>query len=678
MSRTPTGLYGKILQETSNPEIQRTEATKLLQLMQTLTPPTYGNINYIETPVPMLVQVPGTNRVRFMLGLTFYMGNPMEELSPLHSKFLALHQDLDEASDTPQVVVLPDDLLKFNAVNAPTDKQFEAMLKSKQEAQEGDTIWFKESTVKQTSFQLPKAIPFPPYLAYDAFTEDIPAHVMYERVKDVEDTAQAPEVMTMAKNFFKAVHTKHNQGKKSVSLPETTFTSRSIPETRKWAKSKQHKLFPSLGGNTLPATPTRGGGEDLTTLLQAFITAQAAGTGSPTSVAAAIDPAAEQMKRYGMCESDHNHFLKLCGLKPGQEELLPAWVEDISKPNMMKDGKHRLIRNMCKDLLYEDHKIPLFPAIFTMIEKKAFGGDDDGSSALAAMKGLTLYLMVNSTAAEVEEMTEFAEQLQAATSTSVSDIKSLHKKKAAVPASHYTLLQTLRKYANLLKAIFGPRSPLLLELQTEVIRPLATMAEEAKSALAGTTRASIMWTVYLQTKHFTRGDMVGEGALMGQWRVMTINIASNQNLTLLGLPKEIDGAAPLPPVVAAADKKRKPNEALKERGDTRQKTWGSNQPQQQNRPIKMEIHPLIQSKITAVLPSRCLISKLLDKCKVNHISDVFPGTRLCVIGALKGTCHFGTKCVQDHDGSKVTDKMAQSAINMLQPIINNPKLLQGM
>jgi hypothetical protein len=85
-------------------------------------------------------------------------------------------------------------------------------------------------------------------------------------------------------------------------------------------------------------------------------------------------------------------------------------------------------------------------------------------------------------------MTEFAEQLQAATSTSpVSDIKSLHKKKAAVPASHSTLLQTLRKYANLLKAIFDPRSPLLLELQTEVIRPLATMAEEAKSALAGTT-----------------------------------------------------------------------------------------------------------------------------------------------------------------------------------------------
>jgi hypothetical protein len=113
-------------------------------------------------------------------------------------------------------------------------------------------------------------------------------------------------------------------------------------------------------------TPTRGGGEDLTTLLHAFITTQAAGTGSPTSVAA------EQMKRYRMCESDHNHFLKLCGLKPGQEELLPAWVEDISKPNMMKDGKHRLIRNMRKDLLYEDHKIPLFPAIFTMIEKKAF------------------------------------------------------------------------------------------------------------------------------------------------------------------------------------------------------------------------------------------------------------------------------------------------------------------
>jgi hypothetical protein len=194
MSRTPMGLYGKILHETSNPEIQRTEATKLLQLMQTLTPPTYGNINYIKTPVPMLIQVPGTNRVRFMLGLTFYMGNPMEELLPLHSKFLALHQDLDEASDTPQAVVLPHDLFKFNAVNAPTDKKIEdmlkskevaqegdtIMLKSKEVAQEGDTIWFKEITVNQTFVQLPTAIPFPPYLAYDAFTEDIPASCMNE------------------------------------------------------------------------------------------------------------------------------------------------------------------------------------------------------------------------------------------------------------------------------------------------------------------------------------------------------------------------------------------------------------------------------------------------------------------------------------------------------------------
>jgi hypothetical protein len=58
MSRTPTGLYSKIMQETSNPEILRKEATKQLQLMQTLAPPTYGNINYIKTPVPMLIQVP--------------------------------------------------------------------------------------------------------------------------------------------------------------------------------------------------------------------------------------------------------------------------------------------------------------------------------------------------------------------------------------------------------------------------------------------------------------------------------------------------------------------------------------------------------------------------------------------------------------------------------------------
>jgi hypothetical protein len=47
----------------------------------------------------------------------------------------------------------------------------------------------------------------------------------------------------------------------------------------------------------------------------------------------------------------------------------------------------------------------------------------------------------------------------------------MHKKKGVVPASHFTLFQTLRKYVNLLKTIFGPYSPLLLELQTEVMKP---------------------------------------------------------------------------------------------------------------------------------------------------------------------------------------------------------------
>ena len=46
------------------------------------------------------------------------------------------------------------------------------------------------------------------------------------------------------------------------------------------------------------------------------------------------------------------------------------------------------------------------------------------------------------------------------------------------PPNHFTLLQTLRKYANLLKAIFGPWSPLPLELQTEVIRPPNHMVVE--------------------------------------------------------------------------------------------------------------------------------------------------------------------------------------------------------
>ena len=58
---------------------------------------------------------------------------------------------------------------------------------------------------------------------------------------------------------------------------------------------------------------------------------------------------------------------------------------------------------MCTQLWYEDNPIPLFPAIYKMVQDKAFGWDDDTHSVAGAMKGLSPYMMVEGTASEIEE-----------------------------------------------------------------------------------------------------------------------------------------------------------------------------------------------------------------------------------------------------------------------------------
>ena len=81
-------------------------------------------------------------------------------------------QDIDNPAEAPTPLELPIDVIKLNAVMAPTQLH--------------GLPWFTQNTVKDTTVQVPTAIPFPPYLAYDAFTTDVLAHELWERVQCAE------------------------------------------------------------------------------------------------------------------------------------------------------------------------------------------------------------------------------------------------------------------------------------------------------------------------------------------------------------------------------------------------------------------------------------------------------------------------------------------------------------
>jgi hypothetical protein len=125
-------------------------------------------------------------------------------------------------------------------------------------------------------------------------------------------------------------------------------------------------LFPSIKVVTAPATPQR---TEMNTLLNILAQKDAS---SPTSVTVVPDPETECVKKFGMCTTDLNHILKLSGLIPGQEELLPPWIKEMAVKQLTKDRKHRIIHEMCTQLWYEDNPIPLFPAIYKMVQDKIF------------------------------------------------------------------------------------------------------------------------------------------------------------------------------------------------------------------------------------------------------------------------------------------------------------------
>jgi len=189
--------------------------------------------------------------------------------------------------------------------------------------------------------------------------DDISAPILCERIKVEEEMGQqCTELFHGIKSFLMAENTKHTKLKDMVAIPTCSFTKR----------AQQEMLFPSLKVVTAPATPQR---TKVNTLLNILAQKDA----WPTSVTAVPDPETECVKIFVMCTTDLHHILKLCGLIPGQEELvLPPWIKEMAVKQLTKDGKHGIIHEMCTQLRYEDNPIPLFPAIYKMVQDKAFGG----------------------------------------------------------------------------------------------------------------------------------------------------------------------------------------------------------------------------------------------------------------------------------------------------------------
>jgi hypothetical protein len=129
----PEGLYGKAIHDAKTPAQQRQEATQLFKFLYNSDGEcNYDILNNMTSPAPFLIQVPGTNMVRFICGIAPYRGDPFssQPISKVEGQLLGLLHEPAVAGETPKVVELPEELLNLYEVTLPTEEEFTKKLKT--------------------------------------------------------------------------------------------------------------------------------------------------------------------------------------------------------------------------------------------------------------------------------------------------------------------------------------------------------------------------------------------------------------------------------------------------------------------------------------------------------------------------------------------------------------------
>ena len=671
----PFGKLSQIIESEKSHEEQRFEAKKMLDFIKSEDIDHYSSLLNTSTPTPLLIKVPGTHTVRFITGLAPYINDPFSShRSQLADHFLAIMQDIDIIDEDVTTIRLPKDILKLNAIMSPTETQFITKLELNEDTPTG-TSWFQQNPVKENTYDLAKVAPLPPYLAYDAFTEDVPAHLIWERIQ-MADQENMEDVFTYTKNFLMTAHVNHNiTNNKNLQIDSQYFMERQNNEAKQWGQKRASTIYPTIAASKAKTTSSSADTiSEFTKILGVHKPTDSADRSSTTT--APTDAADVLYKRFGMSTNDLNRTLQMCGLSPGQEDQLPSWFSEIAEKNLSTDGKRNIIKILFRgNTPYEEHEIPGTPTILDLAIKRTWISDGDGATATGVMKGLSPYLFAAITAEEVEHETNFADAVRNSGASTVSDLQKLKHKKATSPASHQTLVATLKTFANTLERLFSGRGPLYMVLRANIITPLTKLNNLAKSLMKKTTLASIMWGCYKQAQHYAMGQMKGPTALIAEWQIMTQNILGGAQdfkflevpLTIAGTETEMKPQTPITPKIKANDTPTNTNGAPNQEPASPPK----------RRKIKIEIHPTIKAKITAILPNKLNMRKLTTACNIQSARNIFPDSDICVPTALTGICPY-TTCRNSHDPEKITDEMAEAAISVLDPIIRNPlSLNQG-
>ena len=373
-------------------------------------------------------------------------------------------------------------------------------------------------------------------------------------------------------------------------------------------------------------------------------------------------------KTLGMPQSGYDALLVMCGLAKSMESAIPKMWRELGETGAKKSDMNKAIRKALNhNTFYKCSKVPCIEAITKMIRDRDFEGDVGLSSLTSAVKGLSPFLVPYLTEAQIDDHNSLMEGFNLASSTTPKDFMGT-KLKCTCPSTYTGMCKQLKRYANLLHAVFGEFCPLFEAMQT-LIEEFDRYNDTSESRVSKETIASVLWIIMLQSRHFAAGQMTGDTPFLPVFNQLLLDVNMERPIKHGQVPSSLFE------VHSVLGKNKNPPTGTQNIfiPDPKKGRFDPNS----NGMVIVErpeiYHPAMKSamaKFKALKP-RPTVLKLCKACGTQS-NRLFPNSPdVCVRGQLWGACE--RTCKYAH--RTLPDTEIAEAIRQLQKVIDNPSLL---
>jgi hypothetical protein len=621
-------------------------------------------LNADTAPRTAIICIPGLSHVKTVYGASIGASG-IGKNAPTDGKLLVLHGDGGADIGTPHPFVLPIDTLSQREVGVMTDDQFRTAVTAAGADFQHPLLARHKVNNTETIFQI---APVPGFLVYDGFSSDLHAALLIERL-DAIDT-DGIEMYAHLKHLLLACLTPHNVNQNKPYIAQQYLLQMPVNQARIWATEKFGRLFPTLAQQNpaqLQPRQATGGNDNVAEIMAQLLPLQqqVLDLQHRQRRQRLIDEEKkeEETVTLGMSKQELTSTLIMCGKDPqSHHSVLPQWFLDCAEKGMTDSYRLRIIRkHIMLHSKYDDAEIPITATMLKNINKRNWLGKDGNikrPSLLNASEGISPFVVLDLDEDEVAKINDTEDALTRASTVTMQDIASLKKKMTPkIPSSAEDFMLLLKRYANLLFALFSSDCP-FYKCVVKIIDALKEFSRVARETMSQITRASILWIILLQSRTFA----LGEDTILAEFTAMHSNLAAKQsNIYHAEVPQALLHS----PEVPSSNKRKagpKDNEEKPEPKKPR------------NNPNNW--HPTLKAKLAGPMakagyPSFTTIMQYVEKEPNEVISD---RSSWCTPNAFFGRCFLGEKCKRQH--KMVTDIQAEKIIKMLDKFITNPEDLK--